>query len=299
METKHFKNDKTCLTYLDAGSGPLLLFAHANGFPAGTYEPVLSELARGRRVVAPNICGQCECAAGVCDRQLEIKSWQRLSDKIVEFIRSSAGGSRIMAAGHSIGGAAILLCAVRNPELFSKIILLDPVLLEPKLVRTIRIMGLFRQTHRAPLAVRARKRRNGWDSRVEALEHFRSRPLFESWAEESLLAYVKYGLVDSTGGGVELACPPEFEAQGFSAYPTEIWRRVRRLRVPVLFVRGGNSEVITPHARDLFLHMLPGASFIELPGAGHLFPMQQPENTARIIREYADNLLFSPMQIDG
>lgn len=285
MKIKHFKNDKTCLTYLEAGDGPLLHFAHANGFPAGAYEPMLSELARGRRVVAPNICGQCECAAGGCDRG--ITSWQRLADEMAEFIRRIAGGARIVAAGHSIGGAGTLLCAVRRPELFRKIILLDPVLLNPKIVHTIQIMRFLRQTHRAPLAVRARKRRNGWDSREEALEYFRSRPLFEGWTEESLRAYVKYGLADSPGGGVALACPPEIEAQGFSTYPTEIWRRVRRLRIPVLFVRGADSDAVTTRARDLFLRALPGASFIELPGAGHLFPMQQPENTARIIIEYA------------
>jgi len=38
----------------------------------------------------------------------------------------------------------------------------------------------------------------------------------------------------------------------------------------------------------MFLRLLPGADFLELPGAGHLFPMQQPANVARIIREYAD-----------
>jgi pimeloyl-ACP methyl ester carboxylesterase len=287
MEIKHFNNGKLCATYTEAGAGPIVHFAHANGFSAGAYAPAIELLAREFHVLGLNICGQCECKAGECGSAAPgIESWHKLADKFAAFVKFVCGGGPIVAAGHSIGGVVTLLCAVKHPGYFKKIILLDPVLLEPKIIFTIRMANLLRQSHRAPLAVRARKRRDGWGSRDEALEYFRGRPLFEGWPDESLRAYVKYGLADAPGGGVVLACPPEIEAQGFSTYPTDIWRRVRQLRVPALFVRGGDSDALTPGARDMFMRAQPGAAFVEMQGAGHLFPMQRPEKTAQIISDF-------------
>ncbi len=286
LETKHFKTSGECLTYLEAGRGDVVHIAHANGFSAGVYEPMLLELAKERRVLGLNICGQCACDEKVCPKApRRISSWRQLAREMRVFLEKESGGRRITGVGHSIGGAATLICAVEAPRLFKKIILLDPVLLEPGLVRFIAFMNLIGQRHRAPLAVRARKRKSSWGSREEAFEYFRDRPLFGGWPEESLAAYVKYGVKDSASGGVELACPPEMEAQGFSSYPTDIWRRVRKLRVPVFLVRGGESDTLTTRARDLFMKHLPGATLIEIPGAGHLFPMQLPYETANIIRD--------------
>jgi pimeloyl-ACP methyl ester carboxylesterase len=287
METKHYENGAMCLNYAESGTGGVLLhLAHANGFPAGVYEPLIENLARDRRVIGLNICGQSECIIGTCGNNHRIASWHKLALEQYSFLRDMAGGRRIVAAGHSIGGIVTILNAVKHPELFKKLILLDPVLLEPGLVRFIRMMRILRQQHRAPLAVRARKRRNGWQSRDEAFDFFSGKSLFSDWDEASVRAYVTYGMKDGPDGGVELACPPEMEAQGFESYPTDIWRQVRKLCVPVLFVRGGDSDTLTPRARDLFLRLLPGADFMEIPGAGHLFPMQQPEYVANIIREY-------------
>ncbi|MFA6449731.1 MAG: alpha/beta hydrolase [bacterium] len=288
MEIKHYDKNGSCLNYGCAGQtgGRLLHFAHANGFSSGVYEPLIDNLARDRRVVGMNICGQSECNISDCSKDRRLTSWHMLAREQYEFLRNMSGGRRIVAVGHSIGGAVTLLNAAAHPEMFEKIILLDPVLLEPSLIRLIRFMALMRQQRRAPLAVRARKRRNNWKSRDEALEHFRDKPLFAGWDEASLRAYVKYGLKDSPNGGVELACSPEAEAQGFETYPTDIWKQVRRLRTPTLMVRGGDSDTLTVRARDLFLRFLPGADYIELSGVGHLFPMQQPANVAAIIRKY-------------
>jgi len=276
-----------CAEYADAGgAGRTLHLLHANGFNAGVYGPVFEGLTGDFRALGMNICRE-EVCAGPGGAGLAIKSWQDVGDELGRFIDAVAGGGPVVGVGHSIGAVATALCAVKRPELFSRIILLEPVLLEPKVTALIRLMRALGQTHKAPLAMRARRRRNGWADRAEALEYFRSRPLFEGWDEGCLRAYAERGLKESAGGGVELVCSPEVEAQGFQTYPPDIWRRMRGLRVPTLFVRGERSDTITPRARDLFLKVVPHADFIELPGAGHLFPMQRPAETARIIKEYA------------
>ncbi len=293
MELKHYRENGICLNYVEAGGGRLVHFAHANGFPAGTYAPLIGALASDFHLLARNICNQGECNEPECPKERRIDGWHELAVELGGFLDAVRGGEKVIGVGHSIGGIVTLLCAVRRPELFERLVLLEPVLLEPRLVRLIRLMKLMKREASAPLAVRARKRRNGWKSREDALEYFRSRPLFDGWHEDSLRAYVEHGLVESADGGVVLVCPPEVEAQGFQTYPADIWRVVPRLRVPALFVRGENSDTITPRARDLFRRLLPNVHYIEIPAAGHLFPMQLPAETARIIAVFASSEMAS------
>jgi pimeloyl-ACP methyl ester carboxylesterase len=44
----------------------------------------------------------------------------------------------------------------------------------------------------------------------------------------------------------------------------------RRLRLPVLLVRGGSSELVPEAAAREFLAMVPGARFVDVQGAGHM-----------------------------
>mgnify|MGYP003804861259 CR=1 FL=1 len=286
METRHYENGDICLTYNIAGEGELIHLAHANGFSSGVYKPIFDDLRKDFTIAGMNICGQCHCSANKCDGKKMLKSWHALAHELGDLIAAVSGGKRIVAAGHSIGGIATMLCAVERPELFKKIILLDPVLVDLKSIRLFRLAKLFGMMNNSPLAVRARKRKNGWDSREEAVEYFRARPLFAGWADESLQAYGEYGLFENSEGRFELSCPPEVEARGFSTYPTSVWNRLRKLRVPVLLVRGGSSDTFSTASRDLFLKILPGADYLELDGLGHLFPMQAPQRTASIIRNY-------------
>ena len=119
------------------------------------------------------------------------------------------------------------------------------------------------------------------------LDYFPGKSLFQGWQPRFLETYVTYGLVAGRDGGVTLLCPPEAEAHGFENYPVDVWRWPGRLRVPVLIVRGENSDVLTQASCERFLRLCPGAEGLLLPGAGHLFPMKKPGETVRLIRQLA------------
>jgi pimeloyl-ACP methyl ester carboxylesterase len=74
-----------------------IVFAHANGFPAGTYEPIFDIWrAEGWRVEAP--------ARFSHDARYPVTSnWPRLRDQLTDFIVANelAGA---MLVGHSLGG---------------------------------------------------------------------------------------------------------------------------------------------------------------------------------------------------
>jgi pimeloyl-ACP methyl ester carboxylesterase len=179
-----------------------------------------------------------------------------------------------------------MFSAARRPDLFSRVVLLDPVLLPRKYVLLIRFMKLFRKKDRFPLAIRARRRRNGWQSREEALAYFRNKELFNGWEEEFLMAYVTYGLRPEPDGRVVLVCPPEAEARGFENYPVDVWSWPKLLKTPALIVRGENSDALTQKCYEKFCGLCPSAKGVVMQGAGHFVPMQNSAETKHLIKDF-------------
>jgi len=271
--------DDLRLSYLDSrGNKPWLHFSHANGFPVSVYLPLMHRLSDQFRVIGLSLRGQDGLSDGIRD-------WQAMAYDLINFLDSLAARP-VIGVGHSIGAVTTLLCAARRPDLFSHVILLDPPLFARGPVFILRLMRLIGLKRRFPPAERARRRRNGWADRQEALDYFRGKNLFAGWEEDFLRAYVTYGLKPADGGGVSLICPPEAEARAFEHYPLDVWARVKRLQSKVLLVRGGDSEVLSQKAYERFLRLCNHAQGSIMAGAGHLLPMQKPQETVLLINNY-------------
>lgn len=70
---------------------------------------------------------------------------------------------------------------------------------------------------------------------------------------------------------------------------TDLIGQIRSLRIPTLIV-GGERE---PFCRDTMKKVAcvaPNASYVEIPRAGHLLPLESPKQTARVIRTFAASL---------
>lgn len=63
-----------------------------------------------------------------------------------------------------------------------------------------------------------------------------------------------------------------------------------RIRCPALVVAGGEDPLVRPINARLLARLLPNAQLHIIPGAGHLFPMLQPEATAAAILPFLANL---------
>ncbi|MDT7883996.1 MAG: alpha/beta hydrolase [Thermoflexus sp.] len=268
------------------GEGPLLHLAVANGFPPACYRPfmrALREVGHGvsllPRPLWPERPGP---ERGV--------TWYTLADDLIAAFEAR-GWRGVVGIGHSMGGVITMVAAVRRPELFSAIVLMDPVLMDPKvltLFRIIRWLGLGPRLH--PLARRARRRRRAWPSREAAAAHLRSRPLFAAWHPEAFEGYLEEGLLPASDGQVVLAYPPEWEVHIFVNVPHDAWRFVPHIPVPTLVVRGASTDTFTADAEARFRRLKPDAHFAVIPG-GHLFPMERPEETAALVREWLRRIL--------
>jgi pimeloyl-ACP methyl ester carboxylesterase len=223
------------LHYLDwGGQGPPAHFLHGNGFCAGTYSPFLQRLSR-LRVTASDIRGHGESVFGPMPR---IRHWMVFAEDLALLVRGLQQGP-VVGMGHSLGAVATMLAAAVHPELFSALVLIDPVVFEPLRLRRMAVLRWIGMGGRFPLAVQARRRRRVFKGKAELLRVFSGRPgAFKSWAPEFIGAYLECGFLERDVQTAVLRCDPELEAQIFESVPLDVWRYVKRLRCPVLVIRG-------------------------------------------------------------
>jgi 3-oxoadipate enol-lactonase len=63
------------------------------------------------------------------------------------------------------------------------------------------------------------------------------------------------------------------------------------IAVPTLVIAGSDDQLIPSAESRAMAEAVPNAHFAMIPGAGHLAPMEQAVNTARVIREFLEALL--------
>src|SRR5262249_51378242 len=101
----------------------------------------------------------------------------------------------------------------------------------------------------------------GWATQEAVLPHpksatYRNTPqVFE--------AYVKYGSKHRADGRVIWKHDPRI-ANGF--IPTELWRFVREIKSPIIYVLGGRSNIVPAATQQELKQTLPQVQIVSLPG---------------------------------
>ena len=255
-------------------------FAHANGFPARTYNKIFSQL-------------EDDFEIGYLERHAHnpkfpiMDGWQSLVDELKEEIQSRYT-QKIIGVGHSLGGILHFLAAVGNPEIYRAIILLDAPIISRLSSAGLRFLKLTNRMENSPLVKTTRFRRATWKTRDEAFEHFKGKEKFARFDEDVLRDYVEYGTVE-TDKGFKLFFSPNAEAKIYNTLPHYLPKLRGKLTVPAFYVGGTNSrEARLARLGFMRRHFPFEFRFIE---GSHLFPFEKPDETAKIIREICLKLL--------
>jgi len=257
------------------GPGQTLIFLHATGFLPWLWHPLARGLNDTYRVVCPYFCDHREA-----DPEKGGFDWMLLANDLTDFCRCLDIQSPLMA-GHSMGGAVMAIAAGHFGLKVEKMVLIEPIFLP----QAFYSLSLRVEDH--PLAGKSIKRRNHWPDKSEARAYLRSKPLFKNWDEEMLDLYIQYGMVASNAGGLELACHPQREAALFmGSMGYDPWPILPRVQCPVLVLEGERTEnkgvIDFKKAADTF----PRGVYRVIHDAGHLIPMEKPEETLAIIRSF-------------
>jgi pimeloyl-ACP methyl ester carboxylesterase len=141
------------------GDGLPLHFLHANGYPPACYTHLLELLKKEYHVF-----GMSLRALWPDSNPDDIKDWNPFSEDLLRFL-SSRGTAPVIGVGHSIGAIVTLRAALRDPNKFRALVLIDPVLFTPRRMISwnfIRAIGLGHRLH--PISARSSKRRRTFDN---------------------------------------------------------------------------------------------------------------------------------------
>jgi pimeloyl-ACP methyl ester carboxylesterase len=264
------------LALLDwGGEGPLALLHHANGFCAAVWGPVAEGLRARFHVVALDARGHGDSSK---PEDAGAYRWPEFGGDLAALaaMLAAESGPVALGLGHSFGGTATLLAAVERPDLFERLVLLDPVVF-PRLVPE---SDPERRARAAGMAEGARRRRHVFPNRASARTSWRRRETFKSWDPRALELYLAEGLADRPGGGVELKCPGEVEAAIFErGGSVDAMAQAQRLRVPALVLAARRGSFGLAHFEELARSMPDGR--VREVETGHFVPMEDPEMVVR------------------
>ena len=251
----------------------IIHFAHANGFPAKTYNKLFSFLTD-------------EFEIGFIERHAHDKrfpvdeGWVFLKEELRQEIENRYD-DKIIGIGHSLGGILHFLLAVERPELYNQLILLDAPLisrLSGAAIKLLKKTGLMRRT---PLSRQTIYRRNFWKSKSDAFRHFNAKEKFRAFDEEVLRDYIEHGTVE-TESGVKLFFEPRVESKIYRTLPHNFAKYRGKLKIPAAYMGGNDSREARLAGLNFMKKNFP-IDFYFLEGS-HLFPFEKPGETAHIIK---------------
>lgn len=260
---------------------PTLVFAHANGFGAGTYRVLFEHWqAAGYRV-------RSLARLGHNPHYPVTSNWRHLRDELIAFIEAQNAGGPVFLVGHSLGGMLSLLVACKRPDLARGLVMLDSPVITGWRAHSVQVFKRTGLIGRVSPGKVSKGRRHVWPDRPAVHAHFASKPVFARWDPRVLEDYVATGF-DEAEGEVRLGFRREIETQIYNTLPHHLGGLVRRHppRCPVAFIAGTQSAEIR-QGGIIGAKRLAGDRFVWFEGS-HLYPMERPDDTACQVRKLLD-----------
>lgn len=256
----------------------LIVFSHANSFPAGTYNLLFRNL-RSRSFLVRAIDKY-----GHEDAYPATNNWPHLVQHLHDFTAREVdkAGEPAFLVGHSLGGFLSLMCAARHPRLARGVLLLDSPLIGGWKAHALRAAKHTQLVGSISPGAVSRKRKNRWPTKEAAMEHFRHKKAFARWDPQVLADYITHGTHDEDGERV-LSFDRDIETTIYNTLPDNLAGMLQRhpLRCPAAFIGGLQSEEMKQVGIALTAKLTQGRMTM-LEGS-HLFPMEKPVATAAAI----------------
>ncbi len=256
---------------------PPLFFAHATGFHARVFDAVIEHFP-GRRVISVDLRGHGLSEGGPID------DWRTVTDDIAALLQKLELRG-VVGIGHSMGAHVLAQCAADLPDVFTNLILFDPVILAPDYYAVD--APLFTPDSAHPSI----RRKRDFASVEAMMTRFAARDPYALFDARVFADYCRYGLVENpVGDGMVLACTPETEASiyGSSRSNAGIHEAVKRITAPTVVVRAkqtGLHDFKSSPTWPLLAQQIPKGIDMPRPDRTHFHPFEDPADAAAIIRK--------------
>lgn len=252
--------------YLEWGrpDGQPLVLLHGIARHARTFEPLAPHFAATRRVVAVDMRGHGES-------DWDPRGEYLVEDycKDIEALTVELGLARdVVLWGNSTGGRVAQVYAGLHPGRVAAVIVEDVGPERPPAISARR-------------ATRMAAEENGWSSENELLGQVKT--TYPRTPEPLLQALIRHGTKTRADGRIVWKRDPAIN-KGF--VPTEIWRYVRKIEAPILYVLGGASTIVPPETQEELKRVLPQVRIVTMPGLGHYPSEEKPAEFLAIVDRF-------------
>ena len=237
------------LAFSERGEGPALVLLHAFPLSRALWDDVVAQID-GWRVFTPDLPGFGATSTPVA-------SIDAMADAVAAML-DRCGVQTAVIGGCSMGGYVALAFAERYPQRVAGLVLADTkASADPEDVRA----------HRDRIASQAEAAGS-----TQALAVTMSETLLGATTREhhpELVEWVKSQILANSAAGVAAA-------QRAMAARRAQFETLAALRVPVLCIRGAEDLPSTAEDHSAMAAAAIDAVNVEIPGAGHLLPVEQP-----------------------
>ena len=256
-------------------------FAHANGFPTGSYQTLFNYLPNNTKIIALNKYGH--------DPKTPVNhNWQAQVEELIVYVEGQqVDGNKVICLGHSFGGVISFIACCQRPDLFKGLIMLDPPALSGAGALAARLLKKTKWIDKFSPAGRAKNRRSQWPLGTDIASSFAKRKLFKGFDSRCLGDYITYGICERNNQ-LELVFDAQIEASIFRNIPSNLSSYKNKLTIPATLIYGENTDVFPHHIFSRFVKLNKKIKLQTTPG-GHMFPLESPERTAKLIAEIIES----------
>jgi len=246
--------------YLDWGAEgkPPLIMLHGIGRVAHTFDHIAPHFTGKYHVMAIDMRGHGDSGWDPKGAYL-VEDYTRDIEAFAEQLHLR----NIVIWGNSTGGRVAQVFAGLHPELVTAVISED---VGPERPREI-ADGFTSRVKRED--------ETGWASEEELFANLKAGN--SRTPDEILRAYAHYGSKPRVDGRIVWKRDP---AIGNGFVPTELWRFVREIKAPIIYILGGRSTIVPAETQEDLKRTLPQVQIVTIPGAGH-YPNE--ENTKEFL----------------
>jgi esterase len=250
---------------------PLVVMLHGVSGHARTWDEEGAALAARYRVLALDQRGHGDSDLPP-DADYSIPS---LVGDFAAFV-DALGLETFAVVGLSLGGRVAIQYAGTHVERVSRLVVVDigPDIAPEGMARVGRMMA-------------------GAPERFDTLEDVIAyqRANNPRYTEALLRARVRHGVRPLPEGGLtwkyDRGLREAVRAGRFSA-PIDLWPAWRAITCPTLLVRGAESDILSVEIAKAMVDAQPRTRYVEVAGAGHTVPGDQPEAFTMLLREFLD-----------
>ena len=255
------------LAFLRAGSGDPVLLVHGITTYSFLWRNVMKALLGRFDLIAPDLlgCGDSnkplDVSYGLCAHA------ERLKDFVL-----GMGLKKVHFVGHDLGGGIGQIFAVRYPELLHSLTVVNTVAFDFWPVQPI-------------IAMRTPVLRQFMMAAVDlgAMTLIVRRGIYhKDRVTPALMAYFMKPLATPEGRKAFLHFAQSLDNRDL----TSITGELRRLRLPVMIVRGDADVYLSPQISERLHETIPASRLVRLATGGHFIQEDEPEWLARTLADF-------------